>query len=129
MTFMPSDLHLIICEDEYMLAMSLAEQFSAMGANVVELVTSVADIEQVVMKDSRINAAVLDIELLDGEVYGVLPLLEQRGLALTFCSAYPPHERPDRFAHLDWFDKLAPAEQIAAALCAAHDVRSADHIR
>lgn len=129
MTFTPSDLHLMICEDEYMLAIALAEQFTAMGANVMELVTNIADIERIVMAEPRINAAVLDIELLDGEVYQVVPLLESRGLALTFYSAYPLHERPERFAHLPWFGKLAPAEQIAAALCAAHDVRSADHIR
>lgn len=127
MAFTTTDLRLIICEDEYLLAIDMAEQFAALGARVVDTVSSAAELERLLDQDKSANAVLLDVELSDGVVYDIVPRLEERGLALAFCSAHLVQERPARFAHLEWFDKLASAGEIASALCAAHDGRSDRH--
>ena len=123
-----SDLKVIVCEDEHLLALDLAQQLSALGATVVATVAAVAELEQSVETPAGVNAAILDIELADGEVYQVVPFLEERGIALAFYSAYSVAERPEQFSHIPWFDKLAPSGDIATALCAVLDGRSEDHI-
>lgn len=128
MAFTINDLRLIICEDEYLIASDLAQQLVAMGATVVAIVGSVAELEQAMRDGREANSALLDVELTDGQVYPAIPLLEERGIVVAFCTAYPARTCPPRFAHLAWIDKLALAEDIAAALCAAHDARSNAHI-
>ncbi|RYD50043.1 MAG: hypothetical protein EOP60_12625 [Sphingomonadales bacterium] len=97
---------MLICEDEYLLAIDMADRFSALGAQIVAVTASAADLERTVNEMSHVNCAVLDVELLDGEVYEVVPLLERQGIAVVFCSSHPASNRPDRFGHIEWFDKL-----------------------
>ena len=120
-------LRIIVCDDEYLLAVNMAHELAALGATVVGIVRSVAELEALIESDHSANAAVLDVELIDGEVYRIVPLLEQHGIEIAFCSAYHIDDRPPQFAHLGWFDKLAPVENIARALRAAQDARSDRH--
>ena len=120
-------LRIIVCDDEYLLADHMAQELTDLGATVVAIVGSVAELEALIEGDHTANAAVLDVELVDGEVYRVVPLLEGQGIEVAFCSAYHINDRPAQFAHLGWFDKLEPVENIARALRAAQDARSDNH--
>ena len=120
-------LRIIVCDDEYLLADHMAQELAALGATVIAIVGSVAELEALIESDHSANAAVLDVELIDGEVYRVVPLLERHGIEIAFCSAYPVSDRPTEFAHIGWFDKLAPVENIARALHAAQGARSEHH--
>ncbi|SMQ63350.1 hypothetical protein SAMN06295905_0800 [Devosia lucknowensis] len=124
-----TDLRVLIGEDEQLLAFDLAHQLETLGAHVVGMADSVARIEQMSdMQLSEANAAILDVELLDGEVYAVVPRLEAAGIGVVICSGYQRAERPDRFAHIEWVGKPALPEQIAAALCRAVDARKGNPI-
>lgn len=123
-----NDLRLIICEDEILLATELAEQFMQLGATIVATLGSVAEMEKFLLEgNSAANAAVLDVQLIDGHIYPVVPRLESMGMALVFYTAYLAQDRPDHCAHIPWLDKLTSARDIVDVLCAAHDARRHDH--
>jgi ActR/RegA family two-component response regulator len=120
------DLRVLICDDEFLLAMDMAQQFEALDAEVVGTVGKLAELRNVLLSDqSTANAAVLDIQFADGEAYEIIPLLEEKGLAVAIASGYGPEERPDRFAHIPWVTKPANASDLCSALCASLDARSA----
>ncbi|MBJ3785500.1 response regulator [Devosia sediminis] len=118
------DLRVLIGEDEQMLAMDLAEQLSALGAEVVGSANTVSQLEALAADGlGGANAVVLDIKLLDGPVFSVVPQLEKHGAAVVFCSGYQVQERPEELSHIQWLGKPAQAEDIARALCQAVDAR------
>lgn len=128
MPFSGADLRLIICEDEYLLAADLAQQFAGHGATVLASFPSLAELEAYLQQgDAGANAAVLDVQLLDGEVYPAIPRLQDLGMAMVFYTAYLAEDCPPHCAHIPWLDKLTPAKDIVDVLCAAHDARRHDH--
>ncbi|WP_160297797.1 hypothetical protein [Devosia chinhatensis] len=120
-------MRLIICEDEFLLAVELAEHLLALGATVVASAASLKELGEVLDQHSDVNAAILDVVLADGEIYDVVPTLEQMGLALLFYSAHQPSDCPVEFAHIPWRDKLDPPHKIATTLLSALDARRTDH--
>jgi DNA-binding NarL/FixJ family response regulator len=119
------DLRVLICDDEYLLAMDMAQQFEELQAEVVGTVGRLSDLREAVLNGSRANAIVLDIQFADGRAYDLLPLLEEKGLAVAISSGYDVEERPPQYAHIPWVNKPAAADTIAAALCTVLDARSA----
>lgn len=106
--------------------MDMAQQFEALDAEVVGTIGKLGELRQILLSGNcTANAAVLDIQFADGQAYDIIPLLEEKGLAVAIASGYGPEERPDRFAHIPWITKPANADTLAAALCASLDARSA----
>lgn len=119
-----SDLRVIIGEDEQMLAIDMAQQLEALGAQVVATVASLAALEQVLASGtSSANAALLDVELIGGSVIPIVPRLEQAGISVVICSGYSAQERPAELGHVQWIDKPARAEDVASALLRAINAR------
>lgn len=122
------DLKVLICEDEYLLAIDLAQQLEALQAQVVGIVGSLGDLREAIQSNATsFNAVVLDVQFADGRAYDVIPLLEEQGLATAISSGYGPEERPPEYAHIPWITKPTTADHIAAALCAARDARRPSH--
>lgn len=120
-----SDLRVLICEDEQLLAIDMAEQMQSLGAMIVAIVGSLAELEEILRTGTmNANAAILDVGLIDGPVYALVPALERQGIAVAFCTGYHQQERPETLKHLAWFGKPARCDEIAQALCLAIDGRS-----
>lgn len=120
------DLRVLICDDEFLLAMDMAEQFESLQAEVVGTIGTLGELRRTVLSgDCPANAVVLDVQFADGQAYDILPLLEEKGLVVAISSGYGPEERPERFSHLPWITKPATADAISAALCASLDARGA----
>lgn len=118
------DLRVLICDDEFLLAMDMAEQFASLQAEVVGVVGRLSELDQLASKaDFPANAVVLDWQFVDGNADKIIPLLEQRGAAIVVCSGYAREERPPELAHIPWLTKPANADEIAQALLAELDGR------
>jgi ActR/RegA family two-component response regulator len=119
-----SDLRVLICDDEFLLAMDMAEQFEALQAEVVSVVGRLSELEQLTSNaDFPANAVVLDWQFMDGKADKIIPLLEQRGAAIVVCSGYAREERPPELSHIPWLTKPANADEIAQALLVELDGR------
>jgi ActR/RegA family two-component response regulator len=122
-----ADLRVLICDDEYLLAIDMAQQFEALDAEVLGTFGKLADLRHA-LKDGghAANAVVLDLRLNDGSALDVLPMLEEQGIAVAITSGFGPEERPAEWAHIPWIGKPANAEDIAAALCNVIDNQPTD---
>ena len=118
------DLRVLICDDEFLLAMDMAEQFSALHAEVVGVVGRLSELDQLASKvDFPANAVVLDWQFMDGRADMIVPLLEQRGAAVVVCSGYGMEERPPELSHIPWLTKPASTDEIARVLLVELDGR------
>lgn len=112
-----SDLRVIICEDEYLLATDLAAELKARGATIVGIM---ARSDQVVnamgLPEFNANAAVLDVKLLDGTAFDLVGPMLSKGMAVVFCTGYVQADLPDRFAMLPRVGKPTDIDQLLAAL-------------
>ena len=81
------NLSLIIVEDDYVVAQSLADLLEACGAESVEMASN---IDQALEKISNTNfdAAVLDVNLLGGNVEPVALKLEEINVPFIFVTGY-----------------------------------------
>lgn len=118
------DLRVVIGEDEQLLAFDLAQQLEALGARVVASAGTVEQLEGLIQSGlDETNAAILDVDLLDGSIFPLVPDLEQRGVAVVFCTGYHRQDCPAELAHIPWIGKPARAADIAITLCLAIDAR------
>ena len=84
-----SGLRLLVVEDEAMVAMMIEDQLTDLGCIVVGVVASVsAGLAAIEEKASRLDAAVLDINLGDEKVYPVAGRLTDRGIPFIFSTGY-----------------------------------------
>lgn len=118
------DLRVLICEDEYLLAMDMAQQFESLQAEVVGIVSKLSEFDTIGRGEIAANAVVLDWQFVDGKAHDVIAILEQRKIAVVVCSGYGTEERPAEFSHIPWVTKPANADELAAALCAVLEARS-----
>ena len=119
------DLRILICEDEYLLAMDMAQQLTALGAEIVGMAGTIAEIERKVgMQPFDANAAILDIRYPDGLASRAVELLHKAGVATVICSGYSPDDGPPELKGLPWVTKPAHAEAISRALCDVLDART-----
>lgn len=89
--------HVLIVEDEYMLAMEMLRQLTEAGAVVVGPEPSVARALSRLAAGGRIDAAVLDVHLGDGQVYPVAEVLTSRGIPFVFASGYGEQLAAERY--------------------------------
>ena len=91
-TLAPPPLHgrrLLVVEDEYMIAMDMAQALEDLGAEVVGPAASVEDALLLVREEGgRLDAALLDINLQDRRVFPVADALAERGVPFVFATGY-----------------------------------------
>ena len=88
---------LLIVEDEYLLAREMADYFENLGAEIVGPVGTVAHALGLIAS-SRIQIAVLDVNLRDERVYPVADLLTLKQIPFVFASGYGSELEPDAYA-------------------------------
>lgn len=93
-------LRLLLVEDEFVLAIGLAEALGDLGAVVLGPVTTVEDALALVERVPEIDAAVLDVNLGQQVVYPVADALLARRIPFLFATANDATTLPERFARV-----------------------------
>jgi DNA-binding LytR/AlgR family response regulator len=90
---------LLVVEDEYLIAVDLAASLELLGAEVIGPAASVQEALSFVETDgSRLDGAVLDINLRNERVYPVADSLMARGVPFVFTTGYDATALPISYA-------------------------------
>jgi DNA-binding response OmpR family regulator len=87
---------ILICEDEPLIALDIAEAFSNSGARVIT-VPSLAN-ALIAVEDEVPSAVILDLALSDGESSQLRELLKERNIPYVVHSVYAASEHGDAAA-------------------------------
>jgi ActR/RegA family two-component response regulator len=110
-------LNVLICEDEYLLAIDLACELGKRGIAVAGIMSSVSETLQSMQRDDFCaNAAVLDVQLLDGMAYPLVAPMLARGMAVVFSTGYGQRDLPKEFLGYPNVGKPTNLEQLMIAL-------------
>jgi CheY-like chemotaxis protein len=109
-------LHLLLVEDEYLLALGLAEVAGDLGAEVFGPVASVEDALALVHELPELDAAILDINLGNATIYPVADALRARDVPFFFSTASGDADLPERFRDVPVCHKPFDATAFRTAL-------------
>ena len=108
---------LLVVEDEYLIAASLARGLEGRGAEVVGPAGSVRDaLALVEAAGGRLDGAVLDINLRDERVYPVADALVARGVPFIFLTGYDARVIPDAYAGVPRCEKPVSSALLSRVL-------------
>jgi DNA-binding response OmpR family regulator len=107
--------HVLIVDDEPLIAIDLAEQIEEAGAFVVGP-ASTLDNAMALSKCALIQAAVLDIRLGDSWVYPLAEVLRAKGVPFVFATGHEPEEIPVEFADVPCCAKPFKLNEVVDAL-------------
>lgn len=100
----PPDLsgwRILVVEDEYLIAMDVADRLTDLGAEVIGPAASVAEALAIVAaQGNRIDGAVLDVNLRNERVYPVADALMALGVRFIFASGYDVGMTPAAYADI-----------------------------
>ncbi len=93
--------HLLIVEDDYLIAMEMAASLAAHGATILGPAGSVADARALLEADhAPLDGAVLDINLSGERVFPVADLLTASGVPFVFATGYDLWVIPQPYAEV-----------------------------
>lgn len=108
--------HVLIAEDEAIIAMDLEDLVETSGGVVSVSVDAVADALDH-LDGAEVDVALLDINLLDGDVLPLAEALQRRSIPMVFVSGNPKlDDYAKRFASAEALSKPAARDDIAYAL-------------
>ena len=108
---------LLIVEDDYMIAIDLARELEDRGAEIAGLAGSVEDAKIVIEAEgSRIDGAVLDVNLGAERVYPVADALTARGVPFVFATGYDAWVIPEAYHAIPLCQKPIRADVLAQLL-------------
>ena len=94
------DRRILVVEDEYLIAMSLADALENAGSVVVGPAPSVDKAIQTINSESHIDAAVVDVNLGGVLAYAVADLLIARKIPFVFTSGYEDNVLRERYSQV-----------------------------
>jgi CheY-like chemotaxis protein len=94
------DRRILVVEDEYLIAMSLADALQNAGSVVVGPVPSVDKAIQKIELEPHIDAAVVDVNLGGVLAYAVADMLIARKIPFVFTSGYEDNVLRNRYAQV-----------------------------
>lgn len=115
-------LKLLLVEDEFVLALGLADRLADLGAVVVGPVATVEDALALVERVPEIDAAVLDVNLGQEVAYPVADALLARGIPFFFATANERAALPERFANVAICSKPFRVDDFQDAVAALRRV-------
>lgn len=114
--------HILIVEDEPLIALDLAYLVEEQGAVVIGPAHSLdeaQELAQAMLSAGRIDGALLDIDLGDNLVWPLATGLHESGIPFAFISARCQRDdRPQTLDHCTCIDKPAARDQILRAAVA-----------
>jgi CheY-like chemotaxis protein len=107
---------ILVVEDDFYVASSLAHCLEDEGVEVVGPVASVKEALDLIAEGGRIEGAILDINLKGETVYPVADVLRERGVPYVFTTGYDAVSIAQRQPDALCFEKPVVATQLIAAL-------------
>ncbi len=108
--------HVLVVEDEYLLAEDLRMTLERYGAEVLGPVPSVGEAMASIADHPELDGAVLDMNLRGNMVFPVADMLVARGITFFFTTGYMTSAVPERYAGVTRFEKPFDPEDVAVAL-------------
>jgi CheY-like chemotaxis protein len=110
---------LLVAEDEYIIAVDLAQSLEHLGVNVIGPAASVREALELVEISDHIDGAVLDVNLREERVYPVADVLISRKIPFIFASGYDAAEIPENYAAVPRCEKPVNIAHLVRLLAAA----------
>ena len=116
----------LVAEDECIIALDLADTFEDAGATVIGPAATVREALKLIAAE-RVDGAILDFNLADGEVTPVMELLSSKGVpTVIYTGRGLPPDLASRHPHVTVLRKPVPhkrlVEELAAARGNAHEI-------
>jgi CheY-like chemotaxis protein len=113
--------HILIIEDEHIVAESMCRMLRAWGSSIVGPAATVDEALAVLRSTSQIDGAMLDINLRGVRAYLVADELIARRIPFVFATGYSDPIIPDRYGHIGVLQKPFGPDEIARALFSPGD--------
>jgi len=97
--------HILVVEDDYMIAADLARSLEDLGVNVVGPVGSVADALALLVDKLALDAAVLDVDLGGERVFPVADALQKLDVPFVFATGYDHWIIPTTYTDIPRLEK------------------------
>lgn len=107
------DRHILLVEDEYVIAWALQDELQRSGAHVVGPAASVED-ALALLASRPVDGAILDVSLGREKVFPVAEALAARAIPFVFATGYS--DLPSTWHHVPRFEKPVEAARVALAL-------------
>jgi CheY-like chemotaxis protein len=107
--------HVLLVEDEYLIAADLAEALQELGAIILGPTASVKGALDLIFEADP-NLAVLDVNLRQENVYPLADALRARGVPFIFTTGYSSDVIPERFQQIPRCQKPVQAAMVARLL-------------
>lgn len=114
----------LVVEDEYMIADDLVRCLARAGAQIVGPAPSLA-VATELAAGSRLDAAVLDVNLRGTPVYPLADALRARGVPVVLATGYATDAIPPAYADLPHCEKPVTPEAVCDAVARAGAGRAA----
>lgn len=108
----------LVVEDEWIVAVELDNELTAMGCRVVGPVPSVSE-AMAILAGQRVDVALVDIELGEDTGYPIAHASQARNVPVVFLTGYNATTLAPEFRHLRCLEKPVGARALAVALTAA----------
>jgi DNA-binding LytR/AlgR family response regulator len=93
------DIHVLVVEDEFLLADDLSKMLQAQGAVVIGPVPTIDQANSLLGDALDIDAAILDVNLRDTLVYPVAERLKRLAVPFVFTTGYDQAVIPSEYRH------------------------------
>lgn len=108
--------HVLVVEDEYLIAADLVEALEQHGATIVGPFSSIAHAKAAIESASELDGAVIDINLRGELSFPIAELLRQRDIPFIFTSGYDHLVIPSSLSEVPLVSKPAEPGEIAGLL-------------
>lgn len=108
--------HVLLVEDEELVAMTMVDELRSRGWEVVGPVGTLEEAQALVAEGVHLDAAILDINLRGRWVHGLADELSRRGVPFVVCTGYELIDPDGRFAQAPLIAKPIPPHQLGATL-------------
>lgn len=109
-------MHVLIVEDEALVAMDLACLVEEYGYRVIGPANSLSQGLSLLASSPRVNFAFLDINLREEVSYDIAAKLKQDGVPFVFLTGYDGQHIPKQFASIPRLAKPCVSNEIESAL-------------
>ena len=110
---------ILVIEDDFLIAETLAEVLVAAGAQVAGPVGTASEAHAALAElDATVDAAVLDIDLHGQKSYAVADAMIRRGIPFVLTTGYDVNAVDAAYRHHPRCEKPVPSRAILAALAA-----------
>lgn len=108
--------HVLIVEDEYMIAAAFALELEDDGALVVGPSPTVTHAMDLLAQTELLDLAVLDANVRGEAIYPIADLLNERGVPFVLVTGYDRQSIPSRFQERPILEKPVEAAVVVSAL-------------